>query len=99
MTTGSDLDLSCIVGFAGRNSERHDGSIGIKRWRWRCRRTPELLANAHVLKCAGVARRVSKLARKRLAAFNDGFAPHIFFHPVRWRNPRAAGFAPTGRAC
>ena len=58
---------------------------------------PELFADAHVLKGAGVGGRMSELAGERFSAFDDGLAPHILLHPLRRLAPRAAGLAPARR--
>ncbi len=76
--------------------DRH--AIGVKlRRRRRALWRGQLITNSQVLKCSRVRRRMGQCARERLAALDEGLAPHIFLHPLRRRHPGTASLAPARR--
>ena len=53
-----------------------------------------LVVHAFTLKCSRLRRRVRERTGEGLAAFDEGFAPHILLHALGAGHPRATGFAP-----
>ena len=84
----------------GRPAVCDHGSVGVELgWRRSARGRGESITNADVLKSSGVGRRMRQRACERLAALDQGLAPHILLHSLRRRHPRTTGLAPSWRTC